>query len=330
MIEIKVVDGDVLAQLIRQANDPGTAPRLLDQLSSSDDEVVRVAVALNKSTSLRTLESLSADRSDYVRNCAQKSLASCRHNPRIHPTAIVSEFARLDESVIVGPFSIIHPNVVIEEGVVIGSHCEIGYPAHKTGDASPLKVGKNSLIRSHSIFYEGSSFGENLVTGHRVTVREKTIAGRNLQIGTLTDIQGHCEIGDFVRFHSNVHIGQCSKIHDFVWIFPYVVLTNDPHPPSDIVLGATIERYVAIATMSVVLPGVKIQEGALVAAHSCVGKDVAPDSVVAGVPAKYLCNTDQIKMRDGSGRSAYPWRRHFHRGYFPDTVLSWTREFEPK
>ena len=27
--------------------------------------------------------------------------------------------------------------------------------------------------------------------------------------------------------HSNVHVGQLSVIDDFVWIFPYVVLTND-------------------------------------------------------------------------------------------------------
>ena len=191
-----------------------------------------------------------------------------------------------------------------------------------------LVIGKNSHIRSHSIFYEGSVFGENLTTGHRVTVREKTKAGRNFQIGTLGDIQGHCEIGDFVRFHSNVHIGQKSRISDYVWIFPYVVLTNDPHPPSNILKGVTIESYVAIATMSVILPGVTIGEGALIGAHSSVSKNVNPDTVVAGSPAKYVCNTDAIKMKDGSNASAYPWRRHFHRGYPPEMIERWIKEFD--
>jgi acetyltransferase-like isoleucine patch superfamily enzyme len=250
--------------------------------------------------------------------------------PNIHPTAIVSEGARIAQNVVVGPYSIIHKNVIVEEGTVIGSHCEIGHPVHNSTDGDPLIIGKNSLIRSHSIFYENSTFGENLVTGHRVTVREKTFAGRNLQIGTLSDIQGHCEIGNFVKFHSNVHIGQRSKISDYVWIFPYVVLTNDPHPPSDILLGVTLEKYVAIATMTIILPGVTVKEGALVGAHSSVSRDVEADTVVAGSPAKYICDTDKIKLKDGSNKSAYPWRRHFHRGYLPETITKWLSEFPDK
>jgi acetyltransferase-like isoleucine patch superfamily enzyme len=250
--------------------------------------------------------------------------------PNIHPTAIVSEGARIAQNVVVGPYSIVHKNVMIEEGTVIGSHCEIGHPVQNSTDGDPLIIGKNSLIRSHSIFYENSTFGENLATGHRVTVREKTFAGRNLQIGTLSDVQGHCEIGNFVKFHSNVHIGQRSKISDYVWIFPYVVLTNDPHPPSDILLGVTLEKYVAVATMSIILPGVTVKEGALVGAHSSVSRDVEPDTVVAGSPAKYICDTDKIKLKDGSNKSAYPWRRHFHRGYLPETITKWISEFPDK
>src|SRR5581483_1539376 len=115
-----------------------------------------------------------------------------------------------------------------------------------------------------------------LTTGHRVTVREGAQAGKNLQIGTLCDIQGHCTIGDYVRFHSNVHIGQRAKIGNFVWIFPYVVLTNDPHPPSDVLIGVEVEDFASIATMSVILPGVKVGTHSLVAAHSSVSRDVEP------------------------------------------------------
>ena len=56
------------------------------------------------------------------------------------------------------------------------------------------------MIRSHSVFYQGSTFGSRLATGHRVTVREKTQAGENLRLGTLCDLQGTCVIGDYVRF----------------------------------------------------------------------------------------------------------------------------------
>lgn len=240
----------------------------------------------------------------------------------IHPTAHVSPDAKIGVNVSIGSFSIVHSDVVIGDDTRIESYCEIGYPS-KLADGLPLLIGPNSLIRSHSVFYAGSSFGDGLVTGHRVTVRELTKAGKNLQIGTLTDIQGHCEIGDYVRAHSNVHIGHESKVGNFVWLFPYVVLTNDPHPPSETCIGCEIGDYAAIATMSVILPGVKIGEHALVAAHSCVVKDVDPHTVVGGSPAKFLCGTDKIMLKDGSGRQAYPWPAHFSRGYPQEIVEMW-------
>lgn len=244
----------------------------------------------------------------------------------IHTTAIISEKAKIGQNVSIGAFTIINDNVEIGNDTIIESNCDIGHPT-ELAEGVPLTIGKGSLIRSHSIFYEGSVFGDNLVTGHRVTVREKMIAGKNLQIGTLCDFQGDCVIGDYVRTHSNVHIGKLSKIGSFVWIFPYVVLTNDPHPPSDYHIGAIIKDYAVVATMSVVLPGVTVGEHSLVAAHSLVKKDVLPNTVVSGSPAKQICETTIIRLKDGSNGQAYPWPRHFHRGYPEDVVKEWMKKY---
>jgi len=322
-----IVHGLLEGEASRLAADINTPPDILNQLARHENEFVRATVAANKSTSRSTLDYLSKDKSSWVTGFLNKRAESEAALLSIHPTSIIHPNARIGSNVVVGPYTIIHENVDIGDDTVIGCHCEIGHPAHVKSQGGTLVIGKNSYIRSHSIFYEGSTFGEGLVTGHRVTVREQTMAGRGLQIGTLSDIQGHCSFGDFVKMHSNVHIGQHSKIKSYVWIFPYVVLTNDPHPPSEVMMGVTVEDYVAIATMSVILPGVRIQQGALIGAHSSVSKDVNPDTVVAGVPAKYICNTNEIKMRDGSGVSAYPWRRHFHQGYLPDIVEKWKKEF---
>ena len=242
----------------------------------------------------------------------------------IHPTAIVSDKAIIGYNVKIGAYTIIYDNVEICENTVIEAFCEIGVSNHLS-NGEKLYIGVNSHIRSHSIFYEGSNFSEALVTGHRVTVREKVNAGKNLQIGTLSDLQGHCDIGDFVRFHSNVHIGQKSKIGNYVWIFPYVVLTNDPHPPSDTLLGVTVEDYAVIATMSVVLPGATISNGCLIGAHSSIKGQTETNMIYAGSPAKKICSTSKIKLHDKSG-DAYPWRKHFHRGYPEDVATLWMSE----
>lgn len=242
-------------------------------------------------------------------------------------TSIVSPQARIGKGVKIGDFCKIHPDVVLQDDCIIEDFTTLGHPT-PLADGQPLVIGRGAHIRSHSIFYQGSEFGPDLRTGHRVTVREKTIAGRNLQIGTLSDFQGHCLIGDFVRSHSNVHIGQKSVIEDFVWLFPYVVLTNDPHPPSDgFLIGVRVERFAIVSTHACVMPGVVIGSGSLVAASSLVNKDVPSGQVVGGVPAKVLCPVERILLRDGSGLSAYPWRRHFHRGYPPEIVAQWQAEF---
>jgi len=240
----------------------------------------------------------------------------------IHPSAIVSPKARLGAGVSIGPFTVVHDNVELGDNCQVDGFCELGYPT-PLADGKPLVIGANAKIRSHSVFYEGCTFGERLMTGHRVTVREHTTAGINFQLGTLSDIQGDCTIGDYVRFHSNVHIGKMSTIGSFVWIFPYVVLTNDPHPPSNVLLGCTVEDYAAVATMSVLLPGVTVGTHSLVAAHSMVARDVAPHTVVGGNPAKFLCDTSKIRLKDGSDEPAYPWTRHFRRGYPADVTEGW-------
>jgi len=243
--------------------------------------------------------------------------------------SIVAPEARVADSAKVGAFCRIHPRVVIEDDVEIGDHCVIGQPTPRA-DGSPLVIRRGSSIRSHCVLYEGSSFGPGLTTGHHVTLREGTVAGEGAQFGSYADVQGDLEIGDHVRTHSKVFLCQGSVIEDFAWIFPGAVFADDPHPPSDgNRAGPRVRRYAVIAARATLMPGVVIGEDALVAAGSLVRHDVAPGTVVAGVPARRLCNTSEIELSDGSGRPAYPWRRHFHRGYPKHVVDRWKEEFGP-
>jgi len=241
----------------------------------------------------------------------------------IHSSAQISTKAQIGEASEIGPFSIIHGNVIIGKNVKIGAFCELGI-ANLQGPRSPLVIGDNSLIRSHSTFYESSSFESELITGHYVTVRENSHCGKGFQIGTQSEIQGDCKIGNYVKFQSNVFVGKKTIIGNFVRISPYVTLTNDPTPPSNTLLGCIIGDYAVISAASVILPGVKVGSHSLVAAKACVLKDVPKETVVGGVPAKVLGKTTDIKLRDGSNRPAYPWNKHFTRNYPKEILKEWS------
>jgi acyl-[acyl carrier protein]--UDP-N-acetylglucosamine O-acyltransferase len=237
---------------------------------------------------------------------------------RIHPTALVSDRAELGTGVTVGAYACINDGVVLGDDAMVGPHAVLGEPQQgfyrEDGyENAPLVIGRAALIRSGTIIYAGTTIGEGFECGHRVTIREGARIGRNVRIGTLSDVQGHCDLGDYVRLHSNVHIGHRSTIGNYVWIFPYVVLTNDPHPPSDVLLGVTVEEFAVIATMSVILPGVRIGRDALVGASSMVRRDVEPEAVVAGNPATRVASVRDVKSKQ-TGQPVYPWRDHYTRG----------------
>lgn len=237
---------------------------------------------------------------------------------KVHPSAIISDKATVGANVSIGAHCIVYDNVDIGEGAIIGPNSILGEPLagyyHDTRYENPaLTIGKRALFRSGAIVYAGSRIAEGVEFGHRVTVREGTEIGANARVGTLSDIQGHCRIGTYSRLHSNVHIGQKSTIGDFVWIFPYVVLTNDPQPPSSILHGVVVENFAVIATQAVVMAGVRIGRDSLVGAAALVNKDVEPESVVVGVPAKKLASVREIKS-GSTGAAVYPWREHFERG----------------
>lgn len=228
----------------------------------------------------------------------------------------------IEDGVSIGEDCVIESNCMIKRGVVLGSNSYVGVgciigerqianvsDAKKTRKRE-LHIGNGALLRSGTILYEGSRIGAEFETGHRVTIREKTDIGDCVRIGTLSDIQGHCRIGSYVRMHSNVHIGMKSEIEDYVWIFPYVVLTNDPTPPSENLVGVHIHSFAVVSTGSVILPGVDVGQDALIGAGAVVTRNVAEYKVVAGNPAKEISDVRKIKNKI-TGEPAYPWRYHY-------------------
>ena len=257
-------------------------------------------------------------------NCIIGEKAVIGENVTLGHNVIIENDAVIGSETFVDSNTIIRSGVRIGEDSFIGSNCIIGeywmdFCLDRKYHEHPLTIGEKAMIRSGSIIYAGSYIGDNFQTGHQVTIREKAEIGDNVSIGTLSDIQGNCHIGNYVRMHSNVHIGQLSVIDDFVWIFPYVVLTNDPTPPSENFLGVHVNSFAIIATSAIVMPGIEIGQDSLVAAGAIVTKPVKEYAVVAGNPAKEISDVRNIKNKV-TGEPVYPWREHF------STYMPWGDE----
>lgn len=243
----------------------------------------------------------------------------------IHPSAFISSKACIHERVSIGPFSIIHDYVEIFPGTQIGSHCEVGLPT-VLAKSECLAVGANSIIRSHSVIYAGSNIGNHFQTGHHVCIRENSEIAESCQLGSRGDIQGDCAIGRYTKIHADVHIGKYSKVGNFVWLFPEVLLANDPMPPSEQLVGVTIDDFAVLASKVLVLPGIRIGEDSIVGAGSVVKDSVPNGTLASGNPAKVICNAELLRMPGNPAQKAYPWRKRFHRGYAEEDIQLWLRK----
>ncbi|NJL59070.1 MAG: acyltransferase [Desulfobacteraceae bacterium] len=124
-------------------------------------------------------------------------------------------------------------------------------------------MGKDCQICDHVLIYGH----ENISLGKHVHVNEGVI----LQscVGSSITI-GDCVI---LSYGAYVLTGGIQLAPDIIW---------DKHLSSPV----TIEDYAWIGARSIILPGVTIGKGAVVAAGSVVTQNVKPGSLIAGVPAK--------------------------------------------
>lgn len=231
---------------------------------------------------------------------------------------VIGDDVTIEDGVFVDYHCIIRDNVTIKRDSRIGAGCILGeylsdFYEDLVNKTHPLVIGEHSLIRSNTIIYGDNELGDYLQTGHRVTIREESKIGHHVRIGTLSDIQGFCEIGNYVNIHSNVFVAQATVIEDYVWLFPHVVITDDPTPPSNQFEGVTIRRFAAIAAGSIIAPGVTVGEDALVGAGSVVTHDVGKEEIVVGVPARSRGSVRAIRNHL-TGEFVYPWRYTFERG----------------
>lgn len=239
--------------------------------------------------------------------------------------AKISSKADIGKNVQIAETAIIEDNVSIGDNSIIGHYCIIGARAKSDFSGRRLTIGASSNIRSHTIIYEGSTFGPRLMVGHSCMIREGITAGTNLQVGSMNDLEGDATIGDWVRFHSNVHICRGTTIGDLVWVFPFVVTTNDPAPPSGLKLGPTLEHGSAVCTQSVVLPETRVGLGALVGAMTRAAGAIPASGLFVGNPGKLIGSVRKIRYVPHGYQ--HPWMNH-HSWYYPIEAHARIKEIE--
>lgn len=131
-----------------------------------------------------------------------------------------------------------------------------------------------------------AKIGKNVKIWHFTYVGDDTEIGNNVKIGSLVHIDYNVKIGENTLIEGAVYIPPLSRIGNNVFIGPAAVLTNDPYPPSNKMIGVTIEDNVIIGSRAVIKAGVTIGKNSVVAMGAVVTKDVPENIVVVGIPAK--------------------------------------------
>ncbi|HMN18777.1 MAG: acyltransferase [Ignavibacteriaceae bacterium] len=122
----------------------------------------------------------------------------------------------------------------------------------------------------------------------------------NSKIGTFVEIQKNASVGKNCKISSHTFICEGVHIGDSVFVGHNVTFINDKYPRSANPDGSiqtesdwtVVETFVkngaSIGSSSTILCGVTIGENAIVGAGAVVTKDVPPNTIVAGVPAKVI------------------------------------------
>lgn len=125
--------------------------------------------------------------------------------------------------------------------------------------------------------------GLKICKGSKIHVGARFFKPRNIEIGDDT------LIGEFSFLDGRAKL----KIGNHVDIASQVLIYNSEHDIDSEDFKATqepvtIEDYAFIGPRAIILPGVKIGKGAIVAAGAVVAKDIEPFKIVGGVPAKEI------------------------------------------
>lgn len=140
--------------------------------------------------------------------------------------------------------------------------------------------------------------GPGVQIWHFCQVRPGAVLGAGTRVGSFSYIGAGVKIGARCSIQSRVYIPRGVTIEDEVFLGPACTFTNDispiANPPSWDILQTIVRFGASIGANATILPNLEVGENALVGAGSVVTRNVLPNIVVAGNPAR------QIRFREQS------------------------------
>lgn len=148
-----------------------------------------------------------------------------------------------------------------------------------------IRIGKDSSIHWFARFNQptGIKIGHNTVIGN-----DAFLDGRFPRRFDRSNMNPWIYIKEFLYPHIKpIRIGNNVSIAGEVRIFTMEHDINDPFF-KEIGRPVVIDDYAVIGTRVTILPGVHIGKGAVIASGAVITKNVAPYTVVGGIPAQYI------------------------------------------
>jgi len=129
--------------------------------------------------------------------------------------------------------------------------------------------------------------------------------GDETKVGAFVEVQKNATIGKYCKISSHTFICEGVTIEDNVFVGHGVTFINDSYPRATTAAGqlqkeadwkverTLVKKGASIGSGATILSSVSIGENAIVGAGSVVTKDVPPNVIVAGNPAKILRHIDR-------------------------------------